>query len=221
MSKEEFEAGIGVGRTDRLKEIESATDSTVAEEKTRLMGLIEALHARGMTNVVFDPEIVRGFDYYTGMVFEVFDTNPENARSMFGGGRYDNLVGMFGGDPIPCVGCAVGDVTLMDFLETHGLTPAVSSAPEVFIGTPSETSFFAAQTFAQTLRAAGVRTLVNGNTKSLGDQIRDASRRGIKHFIAYGDEESSSSTVRLKTLATSTDEEVSQTEVAQRIISAR
>ena len=75
----------------------------------------------GVTNPNLDAEIVRGCDYYAGMVFEVFDTNPENRRSLSGGGRYDNLLEMFGVDPVPTVGFGMGDVTIRDFLETHKL----------------------------------------------------------------------------------------------------
>jgi histidyl-tRNA synthetase len=214
ISHEDYVAGLGANRHDPLLIIEEGTNSEVVEEKEKLMSLIGAFHARGMTNIVFDPETIRGFDYYTGTVFEVFDTNPENPRSLFGGGRYDGLVGMFGGDPIPCVGFGMGDVTLMDFLETHGIAPVASSAPELFIGTPSESDFFVAQTFAESLRAAGVRTIVNGNGKTLGDQIRDASRRGIPYFIAYGEQEASSDIVRIKTLAQSEEGEISKDEVA-------
>ncbi|TSC57934.1 MAG: histidyl-tRNA synthetase [Parcubacteria group bacterium Greene0416_79] len=81
----------------------------------------ENLRQRGITNIEFDSSIVRGFDYYTGMVFEVFDTSPESRRSLFGGGRYDNLLEMFGVEPIPTVGFGMGDVTIWDFLETHKL----------------------------------------------------------------------------------------------------
>ncbi len=217
MSLAEFEAALGPGRADPLKAIESAEDPAVEEEKKKLTDLIDAFKARGMTNVVFDPEIVRGFDYYTGIVFEVYDTNPENPRALFGGGRYDGLVGMFGGDPIPCVGFGMGDVTLMDFLETHNLTPKASSAPQVYIGTPSESDFAAAQNFAQQLRAHEVRTLVNSTSKGLGDQIRDASRRGIAYFIAFGEQEAASGTVRVKTLESGEEQELSLDEVAARV----
>ncbi len=218
MSAEEFQTALGADRSDPLKAIEDATDTDVAELKNKLMGLINSFHERGMTNVVFDPEIVRGFDYYTDMVFEMFDTNPENPRSIGGGGRYDGLVGMFGGEAIPCVGFAIGDVTLMDFLETHGLTPKASSAPQLFIGTPTEEDFFVAQNFAYALRQKGVRVIVNANGKTLGDQIRDASRRGIPYFIAFGAQEAASGTVRLKTLESSTEDEISVEDVASKIV---
>lgn len=218
MSLAEFEAALGPGRSDPLKEIEAANDPIVAKEKENLLALIDAFHKRGMNNVVFDPEIVRGFDYYTGMVFEVYDTSLENPRSLFGGGRYDNLVGMFGGENIPCVGFGMGDVTLLDFLETHGLTPKVSSAPQLYIGTPQESDFAAAQNFAYELRQAEVSVIVNSSgNKHLGDQIRDASRRGIPYFLAYGEQEAASGTVKLKTLETSAEEELNKEQLLQKL----
>ncbi|OHA88798.1 MAG: hypothetical protein A3C70_01350 [Candidatus Zambryskibacteria bacterium RIFCSPHIGHO2_02_FULL_43_14] len=72
-------------------------------------------------NIISDPTLARGQTYYTGIVFEIFDTNKENGRAIAGGGRYDNLLEMFEVDPIPAVGFGMGDVTLRDFLETHGL----------------------------------------------------------------------------------------------------
>lgn len=83
--------------------------------------ILKNLDEKGIKNVVFTPTITRGFDYYTGMVFEVFDTSPENNRSLFGGGRYDNLLEIFGVEPVPTIGFGMGDVTISDFLETHNL----------------------------------------------------------------------------------------------------
>lgn len=74
-------------------------------------------------NIVSDPTLARGQAYYTGMVFEIFDTNTENSRAIAGGGRYDNLLELFGVEPVPAVGFAMGDITLRDFLETHKLGP--------------------------------------------------------------------------------------------------
>lgn len=74
-------------------------------------------------NFVSDPSLARGQTYYTGMVFEIFDANKENARAIAGGGRFDNLLEMFDVDSIPAVGFGMGDITLRDFLETHKLGP--------------------------------------------------------------------------------------------------
>ena len=77
-------------------------------------------------NLVSDPTLARGQTYYTGTVFEIFDTNKENSRSIAGGGRYDNLLEIFDVEPIPAVGFGMGDITLRDFLETHKLGPYTS-----------------------------------------------------------------------------------------------
>jgi len=72
-------------------------------------------------NIVSDPELARGQAYYTGMVFEIFDTDKENPRAIAGGGRYDNLLELFDVEPVPAVGFGWGDITMRDFLEIHGL----------------------------------------------------------------------------------------------------
>jgi histidyl-tRNA synthetase len=216
MSGEEFETARAVFRkegVDALELIEAGTNEAVATEKQKLDGLIAGFATRGMNNVVFDASIVRGFDYYTGTVFEIYDTNPENTRSMFGGGRYDNLVSLFGGDSIPAVGFGMGDVTLLDFLQTHGYLPKGSSAPSVYIGTPSEADIAVAQEFATTLREEGISTIVHVGGKTLGDQIREASKRGIPYFIAYGQTEFDTGMVRLKSLTETNERELSAAEV--------
>ncbi|MEK9201428.1 MAG: ATP phosphoribosyltransferase regulatory subunit [Patescibacteria group bacterium] len=91
-----------------------------------LIKLGETLKSQGVKNVVHDMHLMRGFDYYTDIVFEVFDTNPENKRSLFGGGRYDNLLEMFGVEPVATVGFGMGDITIHDFLETHKLPLSTS-----------------------------------------------------------------------------------------------
>jgi len=179
---------------------------------------VAALKARGVGNAVFDPGITRGFDYYTGMVFEVFDTNPANPRAMFGGGRYDGLVALFGGDPIPAVGFGVGEVTLGDFLETHGLLPKSDfGKPQLYLGTPSVGNIPAAQSFADTLRKQGCRVFVNLTDRVLGDQVKDAVKRGIPFFVAYGADEITNNTVRMKILATGEEVGLPVTELPARL----
>ncbi len=172
---------------------------------------VATLTARGITNVVFDSTLTRGFDYYTGMVFEIFDTDPGNTRSLFGGGRYDGLATLFGGEVTPAVGFGMGDVTLVDFLETHGLLPSSNTSPELYLGTPDPSDIPAAQACARLLRENGLRVFVNLTERGLGDQIKDALKRGIPYFTAYGKDEVASGTVRLKTLVTSEESAVAVT----------
>ena len=91
------------------------------KESAEIKSLLRELAKLGIKNARFDGRIVRGFDYYTGTVFEVFDTHPDNTRALFGGGRYDNLLEMFRVKAVPAVGFGMGDIALRDFLETHQL----------------------------------------------------------------------------------------------------
>ncbi|MFA5998292.1 MAG: histidine--tRNA ligase [Candidatus Paceibacterota bacterium] len=220
MAPEAFAAASAtISAKDPLALIEnSSEDSTVAGEKRRLLDFIESLKARGVGNVVFDSGITRGFDYYTGMIFEVYDTNPANPRALFGGGRYDGLVALWGGDPIPAVGFALGDVTLSDFLETHSLVPSASNGrPQLYLGTPNESDIPAAQAFANTLRAQGCRIFVNLSGRALGDQIKDAVKRSIPLFAAYGADENTNNTIRMKILATGEEVGLPLSELSARL----
>ncbi len=106
---------------ERLAELKKLGGDFEIQESTDVAEIRKRLAEKGIKNTEFDANIVRGFDYYTGMVFEVFDTAQENRRSLFGGGRYDNLLEIFGMESVPFVGFAMGDITIRDFLETHGL----------------------------------------------------------------------------------------------------
>ena len=116
MSTEEVEAAE-TELNISFEEIEKMSE----EPPKDINAILVPLKKLGISNVKFDPTVTRGFDYYTDMVFEVFDTSPENNRSLFGGGRYDNLLEIFGVGPIPTVGFGMGDVTIRDFLLTHKL----------------------------------------------------------------------------------------------------
>jgi histidyl-tRNA synthetase len=214
MPKEEFEAARKEFPADPLAIIESGSNADVEAEKARVEAVISELRARGISNAVFDLDIVRGFDYYTGIVFEVFDTNPENARSMFGGGRYDGLVTLFGGESIPAVGFAFGDVTFMDFLATHGHEIKAAIPADVAVGVPDAADRALARTYADELRAAGLRVALNITDRALGDQVKDAVKRSIPYFIAFGKDEAASGTVKVKELAASKEHEMGKGEVA-------
>lgn len=205
LSSQEFEAKqqelVGGGR-DPLSCIDGADDPSVKEEKEKLETFIATLKERGILNVVYDPTLVRGFDYYTGIIFEFFDTDPENTRSLFGGGRYDNLLSLFSNDQIPAVGFAFGDVTLQDFLATHDLLPQVDFSSHLYLATPNITDVPAAQMFANELREQGLSVFVNLLDKKIGDQIKDAQKRNISNVIVYGENEAKSSMVTLKNINT-------------------
>jgi len=184
----------------------------IAEAAESTKEIIDTLIHRGIGSVEFDPYMVRGFDYYTGTVFEVFDTNPENRRSLFGGGRYDNLTANFGGDPIPAIGFGAGDVGIRDFLEVHNLMPEYTSSADLFIATIGDV-ITDAQKLAQQLRTAGVNVAVNLTDKKVGDQLKNADKQKIPFVLVVGEDELKNNEFTIKNLATG--EEVKRTSVQE------
>jgi histidyl-tRNA synthetase len=130
--------------------------------------------------------IVRGFDYYTSTVFEVFDTDPTNARSLFGGGRYDDLTSLFCDRRIPGIGFGMGDVTLLDFPDVHGLRPAARPANEV-VALPLDNALHAAaRAVAAQIRATGWRAAVPVEPRKLGTELRRAAQAGVEVAVIVG-----------------------------------
>ena len=116
--------------------------------------IVDAANELGLTDYLqYDPAIVRGLDYYTGLVFEIFDKHPDNNRAIAGGGAYANLLKIFNEEPLPGIGFGLGDVTLKDFLETHGLLPDLSKKDcDAFIVTTEEESELAVMKLSNQLR---------------------------------------------------------------------
>lgn len=161
----------------------------------------EGLRTLGITNVRIDRSIARGFNYYTGTIFEIFDVSGENNRSMLGGGRYDNLTDMFGGEAISGIGFGMGDVTMRDFLETHNLLPATATAPNLMIIPTDATYNLESQQIAMQFRnETGMSTTVDISTKKLGKKIGDASERKVNYIIVVGEDEATSKSFTLKYL---------------------
>ncbi|MDE1975062.1 MAG: histidine--tRNA ligase [Patescibacteria group bacterium] len=176
-----------------------------SEEKSYadLEKLVATLGNMGIKNVELAlTEIVRGFDYYTGMIFEIFDTDPSNRRSLFGGGRYDDLTSLFGGERIPAVGFGMGDLPVKNFLETHGLLPAPKSRTDIHVCTTSSELVAKAEELATKLRAKGMNVSVNLTSKKIGDQIAWADKRGIPKVVVVGEEEAKTGKYKAKELAT-------------------
>lgn len=180
-----------------------------------LTKVIESLQAQGIRNVQFDISLMRGFDYYTDIVFEVNDTNPENNRSMFGGGRYDGLVGQFGVDPVPTVGFGMGDVTFKDFLETNKLIPDLASDIEVRLLLRNDISSAEAQKPAQELREMGVNVAVDFSGRKFDKQFKAATKSGVRYIVIAGKEELQNNQFILKDLKSGKEQKHS----LQRIVS--
>ena len=185
------------------------TDADPAfEESGDVKTVLASLKDMGISNARFDDSIVRGFDYYTGIVFEIYDTNAENRRALFGGGRYDDLTSLFGGDKVPAVGFGMGDVTIRDFLETRGLLPKKEAPAEYYICVMSDNETSFAMKTADTLRSKGSKVVIDLSYKKVGDQIKSADKRGIPKVIVIGEEETKTGKITVKDLKTGKEAEM-------------
>jgi histidyl-tRNA synthetase len=162
-----------------------------------LRELFHTIHAAGVRNAVFDITLMRGFDYYTGMVFEVFDNHPDNNRAMFGGGRYDGLVSLFGGESVPVVGFAPGGTTMEVFLRSHQLLPEFGSTTDVFMIVLGD-AHRGAQKLARELREEGVNVAVDITGRKLDKQIKAAVKMKVPYILFVGENELKNELYRLK-----------------------
>jgi len=165
-----------------------------------LVGLLEMLKDRNLTEFVrFDPTLVRGFDYYTGNVFEQFDLTVGNNRSMFGGGRYDNLVGIYSGIDTPANGFAPGNVTTELFLDSWNLWPKFNASAQVLVTVFSADLLEKSNEIIAKLREQGISCeLYLGEKPSISDQLSYAAKKEIPYVIIYGPDEISQNKVVLK-----------------------
>lgn len=200
---------------DALHEIVGRPATLVDEEPQDIKKMLEEFRAAGIGNIEYDPSIVRGFDYYTGLVFEVFDTDPANNRSLFGGGRYDNLTALFDDEVVPGVGFGMGDVTLREFLAARGLIPAYVPPTHVYVAITSPELAREARILAGELRRSGVNVAIDFGDKKLADQIRMADKHGIKRLIVLGADELSSGNIKVKNLDSGEETLLSRSQVAE------
>lgn len=170
--------------------------------------LVKVLSSSAASLVRYEPLIVRGLAYYTSTVFEVFDTSPQNRRALFGGGRYSNLASMFTKEQISGIGFGMGDVTLMDFLDTHGLTPQPRSEVDVTVIPVTEELADPARDVATALRKAGLRTSTPLELRKLGKELTRADKAGAIAVVIVGEEDWAAGRVTVRSLATREQQQV-------------
>lgn len=190
------------GSSELALEIKAMVETTDPGDNAVVQGLREL----GITNVVVDRSLARGFDYYTGTIFEVKDTSTEGLKTLAGGGRYDNLTELFGNDRVSGIGFGMGDVRMQDFLTIHNLLPKnLNSQPETLVVSTDSAYNLQAQKVALEIRAFGQRVATDVSTKRLGDKIGRAAERGIQYVVVVGETETTSGIYTKKDLVSSTE----------------
>jgi len=202
LTDEQIQGTIAVGRIRGLEAVERACSNVpgALDGLEKLRSVHSALESMGLADFMdVDLGIVRGLDYYTGMVFELFDA-ARSLRAIAGGGRYDELLNLLGGTDLPAVGFALGDVVLGELLKERGLFPAGEGAIDVFIAgvTPEDQPHVLR--LAHELRAAGVRVEFALREDGLGKQLKLADTRQARLAVVIGPDDRARGEVQLKDL---------------------
>ena len=173
-------------------------------------------------HLVIDPTLARGLGYYTGAIFEI--AVPDLAGSLGGGGRYDDLVGMFLGQRVPACGLSLGLERILVVMAERGMFPASVERPpaDVLVANFDADAVADALALAAELRRghAGTRLAVEvyPDVDKLGKQFKYAAERGIPFVAVAGSEERQAGQVTLKTLASGTQATVARTVAAEHIV---
>ncbi len=194
------EIGLSEGQFSGLKA--NLADNDLWRKSPELVRFFSAIEALGVNEYVrFAPYIIRGLEYYTGTVFEAWDQDGE-FRAILGGGRYDNLVGDVGGDPLPGVGFAMGDVVVGLVLEKFGCLPenAGLSTAQVLVTAFDESSLIGSFQLANQLRQSGLKVACYPEENKLGKQFKYADRMGIQVALVLGPDEQARGEVAVKNL---------------------
>jgi histidyl-tRNA synthetase len=182
--------------------------------------VVEALHSMGLGEFVdIDLGVVRGLAYYTGTVFELFDSG-RTLRAICGGGRYDNLLSALGGVDLPSVGFGMGDVVLAELLRDRGLGPSETSSVDVFLAFITQDDLPQVLALAHQLRDAGLRTEYALSPQAVGKQLNLANARNAWLAVVVGPDERARGELVIKDLRNGTQETVPQSS-AMDIIKAR
>jgi histidyl-tRNA synthetase len=217
---------LGEGANEQIPKIKQIIDAKTIEELPEelqtsasldeIKAVFAGLTKQGVTNAVFDATLMRGLDYYTGTVFEAFDTHPDNNRSLFGGGRYDGLVGLFGAEPLSAVGMAPGNTMIENFLAVHNLLPADRSLTEVYVVVIGA-ALDGANEVAAKLRNAGIKTEVDITSRKLDKQLKTALKKLIPNVLFIGESEVEQGAYTLKNLASETEEKLTVQEIIAKL----
>ncbi|MBK7454220.1 MAG: histidine--tRNA ligase [Anaerolineales bacterium] len=195
-----IELGLNESQLAGLKDILGNFD--LWKKSDELVRLFAALEALGVKEYVkFDPNIMRGLLYYTGTVFEAFDTSGSLKRAILGGGRYDNLLADVGGQPLSGVGFAMGDVVAGIFLQEKGLLPEFIPSPApVFVTIFDENLMRESFSLAAELRGAGLNVLCYPEPAKLQKQFKFADKMKASIALTIGPDEAANAQVAFKNL---------------------
>jgi len=190
------------------------------EKSDEQTDVVIGLQELGITNVVFDKSLARGFDYYTGTIFEIFEVDNDGntvGRSIMGGGRYDNLTEMFSAEKVTGVGFGMGDVRIREFLEEKNLLPAniKTTAAKVEILPMTTEQNLASQKIAKQIRQNSISVSTDINFRKIDKKIEAAKKRGNEFIIVVGENEVESGNLTAKKLSAGVEKTATLSEIIE------
>jgi histidyl-tRNA synthetase len=211
-----LESGMTQEQVDGLLSL--LKDEDLWKESDELVAFFELIQSYGVGDyVAFNPKVIRGLDYYTGTVFEAFEIGGKS-RAILGGGRYDNLVADVGGNPLPGVGFAMGDVVMELVLRDAGVIPEnLGNISQVIVTVFNEETLSESIKVANTLRDAGYRVVLYPEFDKMGKQFKYADRLNIPVAVILGPDELEKSEVAVKNLRTREQVNVSREMLIEQI----
>jgi histidyl-tRNA synthetase len=193
-------------------------DEATREAVERIEGLADRLAAYGVADVCrLDLSIVRGLAYYTGLVFEAFDSEGE-LRALFGGGRYDDLVGLFGDREVPAVGFAFGYSPTRELLQREGKLPPETVTTDVYVAPVSESVAPEAVDIAGDLRATGLTVETDLTGRGLGDQLSYADGIAASLTLIVGERDLANDEVTVRDMATGDERQVALSALTETVV---
>jgi len=200
-----------MSQEDALKILNDLLNQAKTSKITEIFSFLKSLGFKEGVDFVFDQTIVRGLDYYTGIIFELIVPEYGEDISVGGGGRYDNLIGIFAGKQIPAVGFAFGFDRLMEAMEENKLFPANLQTTKVLVSVFSPELMEKSLNCSLLLRNNGVPTeLYLDENAKLEKQLKYADQKGIPYAIIIGPDEAKNNTVTVKNLKTKTQQTIAK-----------
>lgn len=207
-------SGPIAGKIDELREKAPEEVSDSIDRMERLADLLDSYGVAEMCRI--DLSIVRGLAYYTGLVFEAFDSEGE-LRALFGGGRYDDLVGEFGSQEMPAVGFGFGYSTTIELLKKEGRYPLRDIETDVYVLTVSDSVREIGLEYATELRQKGLDVETDLSSRGFGSQLDYADSINAKRTLIVGERDLENGEVTMKHMETGEEEQLDKDEVVSHL----
>ncbi len=203
--------------SEKIDELREKAPEEVQDKVDRMESLSDALQSYGVAEMCeIDLSIVRGLAYYTGLVFEAFDSEGE-LRALFGGGRYDELVGEFGDRDVPAVGFGFGYSPVIELLKKEGRYPVKDVETDVYILTVSDSVREKGLDYARKLRKEGLKVETDLVGRGFGQQLGYADSVNAKRVLIVGERDLEKGQVTMKHMESGEEEEIDQDEVVEHL----